>query len=309
MAGSDPKANRALGQTSDRDNIDAEEDPLVELARIVSEDGGFRHTETEKPKTTRSEPIRAETLSRTASRRSCCRSSKRRSLRRESRRPAPRAPAPRSRRRARSSGLSAHRAAARLRSAGSQSEDERDPDDLLRSIEEQLSQFERRQAGASLGHRHPDPSPSEARPAAAEPSLPWNQFPVEEAPEPLPFGAPLNNAAEAEWRTVAGPARFTRSDRSRIAPRRWTSWPAAAAEPDSTSRLSRACRRRGPIIAFAVPPYADWDRTPPQQERGPVCNGTTMVGARRSRSRFSTTALRLHQPSEFRCRAAGAPSA
>ena len=41
MAGSDPKTNRALGQTSDRGDIDAEEDPLVELARIVSEDGGF----------------------------------------------------------------------------------------------------------------------------------------------------------------------------------------------------------------------------------------------------------------------------
>ena len=41
MAGSDPKTIRALGQTSDRSDIDAEEDPLVELARIVSEDGGF----------------------------------------------------------------------------------------------------------------------------------------------------------------------------------------------------------------------------------------------------------------------------
>ena len=59
MAGSDPKTSRALEQTSARNDIDAEEDPLVELARIVSEDGAFGMAKPEKPKPTRPAPIRA----------------------------------------------------------------------------------------------------------------------------------------------------------------------------------------------------------------------------------------------------------
>ena len=64
MAGSDPKTNRALGQTSNRADIDADEDPLVELARIVSEDGGFSGPRSEKPKMARSEPSDRDALGR-----------------------------------------------------------------------------------------------------------------------------------------------------------------------------------------------------------------------------------------------------
>ena len=48
MAASDPKTNRALGQTSSRSDVDSDEDPLVELARIVSEDSGFASGRAEK---------------------------------------------------------------------------------------------------------------------------------------------------------------------------------------------------------------------------------------------------------------------
>ncbi|HEX2255460.1 MAG TPA: hypothetical protein VHG92_01945, partial [Afifellaceae bacterium] len=41
MADSDPRKIRPLAQPADRQSYEAEEDPLVELARIVSEDSGF----------------------------------------------------------------------------------------------------------------------------------------------------------------------------------------------------------------------------------------------------------------------------
>src|SRR3954471_9095174 len=55
MAGSDPKTNRALGQAARRADLDSDEDPLVELARIVSEDGGFAGPKLQKAKMTRHE--------------------------------------------------------------------------------------------------------------------------------------------------------------------------------------------------------------------------------------------------------------
>ncbi len=126
MAGSDPKSGRASGAMSDK--IDAEEDPLVELARIVSEDGGFATPKAEKPKmTTRNESnqrhayvdgLEAELLQELESSfggraDSTPRAGPSRSG--HAQRPGPRAV-------------------------------DRDPDDLLRSIEEQLGKFEQRHA-------------------------------------------------------------------------------------------------------------------------------------------------------------------
>ncbi len=56
MASTDPKNTRGAGPTSDRENYDTDEDPLVELARIVSEDAGFTSRLTEKPRVPRVEP-------------------------------------------------------------------------------------------------------------------------------------------------------------------------------------------------------------------------------------------------------------
>jgi hypothetical protein len=51
MAGSDPKKTRDPGHPSAREDFDADEDPLVELARIVSEDsGGFSGRMTPRPR-------------------------------------------------------------------------------------------------------------------------------------------------------------------------------------------------------------------------------------------------------------------
>jgi hypothetical protein len=57
MAESDPKKIRPFGQSSDRRHLDSEEDPLVELARIVSEDSGFYGSRAERPKPQREEKI------------------------------------------------------------------------------------------------------------------------------------------------------------------------------------------------------------------------------------------------------------
>ena len=57
MADSDPRKIRPLAQSSDRRSFDAEEDPLMELARIVSEDSGFYGTKPPKSNTARVEPI------------------------------------------------------------------------------------------------------------------------------------------------------------------------------------------------------------------------------------------------------------
>jgi hypothetical protein len=57
MAISDPRKIRPVGQTPEPTSYDAEEDPLVELARIVSEDGGFSGRRAEKAKP-RQEPQR-----------------------------------------------------------------------------------------------------------------------------------------------------------------------------------------------------------------------------------------------------------
>ena len=56
MASTDPKKTRDIGPTSDRENYDADEDPLVELARIVSEDAGFSSRMTKKPNVERAPP-------------------------------------------------------------------------------------------------------------------------------------------------------------------------------------------------------------------------------------------------------------
>src|SRR5262245_932131 len=143
----DPKTNRALGQAANRSNIDADEDPLVELARIVSEDGGFSGPRPEKPRAARNEPpmrdaladgLEAELLQELESSFAARETPKPRAPQASPRvaaaapranasappqRPAPPPPGPR---------------------AG---DDDADPDELLRSIEQQLSQFERRQAG------------------------------------------------------------------------------------------------------------------------------------------------------------------
>lgn len=56
MAGTDPKKTRDFGPMTGREDYDADEDPLVELARIVSEDGGFSGRTPERP---RAEPSEA----------------------------------------------------------------------------------------------------------------------------------------------------------------------------------------------------------------------------------------------------------
>ncbi len=61
MAGSDPRSGRVPGPAPDRGNVEAEEDPLIELARIVSEDGGFATPKTEKPKMNRNEATQRST--------------------------------------------------------------------------------------------------------------------------------------------------------------------------------------------------------------------------------------------------------
>src|SRR5687767_5382408 len=148
MADSDPRKIRPLAQSSDRRSFDAEEDPLMELARIVSEDSGFYGTKPPKSNTARVEPIdrnapsvdlEAELLQ---------------ELESSFASPPPQSPAPRSAPQAVEPPVD-------------------DADDLLRSIESQLGEFERRaQAGRSTAGETAGSEPkwaSEAK-AAEEPA-------------------------------------------------------------------------------------------------------------------------------------------
>jgi hypothetical protein len=149
---------RETGPTSDRDKYDADEDPLVELARIVSEDVGFSGRMTPKPKIERAAPtIDPDALS----------SDLEAELMQEletsfSARAAPRVPVEPSVSAEPDSSdaieesedqpepMESMRAAQVEESPEPQRieqtepPDRDDPDDLLRSIEQQLSQFERR---------------------------------------------------------------------------------------------------------------------------------------------------------------------
>jgi hypothetical protein len=232
MAGSDPKTSRALEQMSARDDIDAEEDPLVELARIVSEDGAFGMAKPGRPKPTRPAPIsrasledglEAELLQELetsfAMREPPAAPHQRPIAVRSNPVPAPaRAPV----------------APARPVNA------DPDPDELLRSIEEQLGQFERRH-----GRFSPEPSDVTAEPPAAEEGAPdWDE-PVEERPAPV-FGAP-----SAESRRGSRIRPFAESaEPSELAP-----------EPEELPSLSAArsdYRFRGPASAnWDPPPRAD----------------------------------------------------
>ncbi|HEX9904729.1 MAG TPA: SPOR domain-containing protein [Propylenella sp.] len=142
MAGSDPKKVRAMGQTPERPGYDAEEDPLIELARIVSEDGAFSTARPHRPK-----PLREERIDRSAF--SADLEAELMSELENSFAPV---------RRALTAG------APRAPAAQPSPEEPDDPDALLRSIEEQLSRFERRAGGS-----HAE-SLNEEAPEAAEPA-------------------------------------------------------------------------------------------------------------------------------------------
>ncbi len=212
MAGSDPRLGRVHEPASDRGRVEAEEeDPLIELARIVSEDGGFSSPKTEKPNMIRNDStqpssdddLESELLqeleSSLSGREPPARSP--RPTPRPVHREVPTPPPP--------------RAAAPAPRRPVPVEDERDPDDLLRSIEEQLGQFERRQAGR-IAAPAPQAAPSEPEwptldtpavepeeegPAFEEPVL---EFSVERAPGRQLAGAPRIANSPAGRRRAGG---------------------------------------------------------------------------------------------------------
>ena len=247
MAASDPKTNRALGQTSSRSDVDSDEDPLVELARIVSEDSGFSSGRVEK-KAARadvsandalSDDLEAELLQEL-----------------ESSFAAREAPPPPRNIRPVPAATRGNTATAPTRALAPPSppadEDEADPDELLRSIEQQLSQFERRQAGR-FGSTTSDPSaePEDSRSADDDET-------TEEASAELPFGAPAKVAEASDaWQGRR---------ESRIRSIAEEPEPAADVQggPDPWSDEPVSARRTE--YRFRGPADADWDRPPAARE-------------------------------------------
>jgi len=240
MAGSDPTSGRGSGPVPDRGMKEADEDPLVELARIVSEDSGFSTPKTEKPDTMRnertqrsaySEGLEAELLQELET-----------SLGGSEDAAAPETvPEP-------SGGRSAPQRTA--------VEVERDPDDLLRSIEEQLGKFEQRQA---------------ERLAASAASLA-----AEEEDEELEELAASNVVVEPEIadepRMMAEPEEEPRADEP--PQERWQSRRMSrirlldeADEPENAPRTSvweEETESAQPIASdyrFRGPAHAEWDRS------------------------------------------------
>ena len=243
MAGSDPKLSRAL-DTSARNDIDAEEDPLIELARIVSEDNAFGMAKP-KPAQPKAAPLQQKAAPRPVP---VARPSLEDGLEaellqelessfamREPPTPPPQRPTPV---RLTPTPPQSRAPAAPVRPVNP----DPDPDELLRSIEEQLGQFERRHAG-----RFSAPPASVApEPDAAEDTAPdWDE-PVEERPAPV-FGAPSAESRRA----------------SRIRPFAESHEPTAVnLEPEELPSLSAAradYRFRGPAAA-------NWDNPQPRAE-------------------------------------------
>ena len=129
MAESDPKRMRPVGQP-DRRSFEADEDPLIELARIVSEDSGFYGGKSEKPKAA---PEARQVMPRRepADRNAVSADLEAELLQELESSFASRSSAP----------LSRSRSAPQPAVAAQPADD---ADDLLRSIEEQLGEFERR---------------------------------------------------------------------------------------------------------------------------------------------------------------------
>lgn len=217
MAGTDPKKTRDPGRLSDREDFDADEDPLVELARIVSEDGGFSgrmtpkaRVEPARPTTDRnafSSDLEAELLHEletsfsgretppaesepyAASEEPYAEPEPEPVRQAQDEPEEPVYPAPLASREPRSRGPS---------QPAPQADD---PDDLLRSIEQQLSQFEQRVRTNDLASDDRAPVDEEAR---------WSSGGAEEsdvAPEPRDEweDAPGMAAARSEYR-FRGPA-------------------------------------------------------------------------------------------------------
>lgn len=249
MAGSDPKTSRAFGQTSARPDIEAEEDPLVELARIVSEDGAFSAPKPAKPKAVRPEKIErpapierddfadgleAELLQELESSfggRDTPAPAPMRSpapVRATPVPPPPAAPTPRA--------SAAPVARAPARPATKRPPEELDPDELLRSIEEQLGQFERRHA-ARFGAASPS--------ASAETEAESTGTAAAEPDEPI-FGA---TRAEAQSRRS-----------SRIRPFAEIDEPEVAAEEPVIDELPPIPAPVRSEYRFRGPANAEWDR-------------------------------------------------
>lgn len=214
MADSDPKKIRPFGQVPDGRRLDSEEDPLIELARIVSEDSGFygaKAVKPEKPKSVKEEPIdrnafsadlEAELLQELES------SFAQRAT-----------PAP-----------SGSRTTPRPSAAQLPTDDS---DALLRSIEEQLGEFERR-AQTSRASSTP------AAPAAlAAPAAPvWDERyeePDDEAADEIEAGPP----DDRDWAELSEETEYSPAEPQPVAPARNMEWRETPARERPEPRFGR----------------------------------------------------------------------
>ena len=181
MADSDSRKVRPLRHPAESPSFDAEDDPLVELARMVSEDSGFSAGKGEKPRAQRDEPIDRNALSADL---------EAELLQELEASFAPRPP------------LKAVAARAPVAPSPPPADD---ADDLLRSIEEQLGAFER--------------SARPTHSAAAEPgeSREYRERPAEtrseEAEEERPAEMAGEDLREEELEQRGAPARMTDEER------------------------------------------------------------------------------------------------
>ncbi len=214
MAESDPKKIRPFGQSFERRTPEGDEDPLVELARIVSEDNSFYGSRGERGKPAREEPIDRNAYS------ADLESELLHELESSFAAPARTAPPPRSNppppAAVRTPSPSPQTPAAGAASDGS--------DDLLRSIEQQLGDFERRNqrsaAPAPTAARQPEPDWEQ--PAESQPRYSEDAYDI--APEP-PEEPPVRRVS---------PDRAVAEARERIARVR------ASEVPERSARLSQA---------------------------------------------------------------------
>jgi cell division protein FtsN len=268
MANSDPKKIRTFGQTSERRNYEAEEDPLVELARIVSEDSGFA---TPKPERTRLQSQQSPQREERVERNSYSGDLEAELLQELetsfSARPTPAPTTPVAR-----TALPPVRTAPppapqaqEPQQAPAPANDEDDPDDLLRAIEEQLGQFERR--AYAMPNPAPVPEPVEEPPVST-----WARQRAA-ARDDAPAGA-HDAEAEGSWLRRRNVDDMPQEERIEPVPPEQQEWqPAPRRAPEASSEY----RFRGP----AAKEGRDGDRWTREPRNGDVRSNPELRGSYR----------------------------
>ena len=265
MAESDPKRFAAHGRPAGGRDLDSEEDPLVELARIVSEDGSFYGARKSAARRDSQQPARTEPTA------ADLEAELLRELEASLNGPPGTAPNLGTARRGPSPGFVPRQAEDRQQTAPMPPElpspsqyggsfAERESQDLLRAIEAQLGEFERRSQEKA---RVSQPTPAEWQDTSPAAEDSWQTpYPDEDLPRQEPDPDP------GSWEPSAPPAAIHAAPYEDVTPEEATPPAEDLEEPElprkgeDTERMAAPWNRQADPLGWNEPPVtaADWTR-------------------------------------------------